>query len=271
MLRDAWVVLRGGADDKREREEDIRRASDIQTELLPDIRRASDIQAELLPESHLRLNGWEVYFEYASAGPVGGDYCDMVTGSAGELFLFIGDVMGKGFAASMILSRLHAVLRTLLDLKLSFEETLERANRVFCECVRVTGYYATLVCGRASSTGTVELINAGHLPPLLLRSGGAEPIVATGVPLGLFYASTYEVKVIQLAPGETLLFYTDGLTEARNHLDSEYGHERLAHLATGQSHLPPKELVKACRDDVSAFTSSAHLSDDLTLLALRRT
>lgn len=83
---------------------------------------------------------------------------------------------------------------------------------------------------------------------------------------GLFYASTYEVKLIQLAPGETLLFYTDGATEARDRSDSEYGHERFARLATGQSHLPPKELVKACRNDVSAFTSSAHLSDDLTLL-----
>lgn len=83
---------------------------------------------------------------------------------------------------------------------------------------------------------------------------------------GLFYASTYEVKLIQLAPGETLLFYTDGATEARDRSDSEYGHERLARVATGQSHLPPKELVKACRNDVSAFTSSAHLSNDLTLL-----
>lgn len=83
---------------------------------------------------------------------------------------------------------------------------------------------------------------------------------------GLFYASTYEVKLIQLAPGETLLFYTDGATEARDRSDSEYGHERFARLATGQSHLPPKELVKACRNDVSGFTSSAHLSDDLTLL-----
>ena len=255
-LKTAWNILRGGADERHERDLDIGRASLI--------------QSELLPTSHLRLDFWEVYYDYASAGPVGGDYCDLVPVGTGELFLFFGDAMGKGFAASMIASRLHAVFRTLLDLKLPIEEMLERANRIFCECVLISGYYATLVCCRASSTGTLELINAGHLPPLLLRSGGAERVLATGMPLGLFYASKYEVTHIHLNPGETLLFYTDGVTEARNGRDAEYSPERLASLAIGRSHLAPKELVRACRDDVSAFTSSAPLSDDLTLLALRR-
>jgi len=255
-LRAGWRILRRGADDVGEREVDIRRASDI--------------QMMLLPTPHLRLETWEVYYDYAPAGPVGGDYCDLVPANTGELFLFLGDVMGKGIAASMILSRLHAVFRTLLDIKLSIGEMLERANRTFCECVQATGYYATLVCGRASSAGTLELINAGHPPPILLRDCGAERVVATGMPLGLFYASKHEVTHTRLAPGETLLIYTDGVTEARNGSDAEYGHERLARLAAEQSHLAPKELVRACRDDVSAFTSSAPLSDDLTLLALRR-
>jgi len=201
---------------------------------------------------------------------VGGGYCDLVPANTGELFLFFGDAMGKGIAASMIASRLHAVFRTLLDLKVPIHEMLERANRVFCECVLITGYYATLVCCRASSAGIIELINAGHLPPLLLRPGGAERLLATGMPLGLFYASTYEVTHLEIKPGETLLFYTDGVTEARNSSSTEYGAERLARLATGRSHLAPEELVRACRDDLSSFTSSAPLSDDVTLLALRR-
>jgi sigma-B regulation protein RsbU (phosphoserine phosphatase) len=201
---------------------------------------------------------------------VGGDYCDLVPANTGELFLFFGDAMGKGIAASMIASRLHAVFRTLLDLKLPIDEMLERANRIFCDSVLITGYYATLVCCRASSTGTLELINAGHLPPLLLRPGGAERVVATGMPLGLFYASKYDVTHLEIKPGETLLFYTDGVTEARNRLNIAYGAERLARLATGQSHLAPEELVRVCRNDLSSFTSSDALSDDLTLLALRR-
>jgi sigma-B regulation protein RsbU (phosphoserine phosphatase) len=257
-LKAARKILRSGRDDQRERDLDFSRASLV--------------QSELLPASHQRLENWEVYYDYVSAGPVGGDYCDLVRAeNTGELFLLFGDAMGKGIAASMIASRLHALFRTLLQLKLPIDEMLERANRIFCECVLVTGYYATLVCCRALSTGTIELINAGHLPPLLLHSGGAERVVATGVPLGLFNASKYEVTHIQVQPGETLLFYTDGVTEARNRSDTEYGPERLARLATQRSHLGPKELVHACRDDVSAFTARAPLSDDLTMLALRRT
>lgn len=255
-LKAAWMVLRSGV--KYERERDM------------DVVRASNIQSGLLPKSDLYLNTWDIYYDYASAGPVGGDYCDLFIAKTDELFLFLGDVMGKGIAASMILSRLQAVFRTLLDLELPIEELLERANRIFCECVQTTGYYATLVCVRASSTGTVELINAGHLPPLVLRAKGAERVVATGIPLGLFYSSTYDVIPVQLAEGETILFYTDGVTEARNGSDSEYGQERLARVAIERSHLAPKELVRACRDDVSAFTSKAPLSDDLTLLAMRR-
>ena len=256
-LKAAWEILRRGRNDQHERDMDFSRASLV--------------QSELLPASHLRLAAWEVYYDYVSAGPVGGDYCDLVHAkNTGELFLLFGDAMGKGIAASMIASRLHALFRALLELKLPIDEMLERANRIFCECVLVTGYYATLVCGRAFSTGTIELINAGHLPPFLLHSGRAERVVATGVPLGLFYASKYEVTHIQVEPGETLLFYTDGVTEARNSSDTEYGPERLARLAMERSHLAPKELVRACRDDVSAFTSRAPLSDDLTLLALRR-
>jgi serine phosphatase RsbU (regulator of sigma subunit)/RNA polymerase-binding transcription factor DksA len=257
-LEAAWEILSRGRDVQRERD-------------LEDFSRASLVQSELLPASHLRMEAWEVYYDYVSAGPVGGDYCDLVPAkNTGELFLLIGDAMGKGIAASIIASKLHAIFRALLELKLPIDELLERANRIFCECVLVTGYYATLVCGRAFSTGTIELINAGHLPPLLVHPGGAERLVATGVPLGLFYASKYEVTHIHVEPGETLLFYTDGVTEARNSSDTEYGPERLARLATERGHLAPKELVRACRDDVSAFTSRAPLSDDLTLLALRR-
>jgi phosphoserine phosphatase RsbU/P len=228
-----------------------------------------DVQRALLPDRHLHLNGWEFHFEYMPAGCVGGDYCDLVPGETGEFFLFFGDVMGKGFAGSKISSQLNGVFRVLLDLKLPIDEMLERANRIFCERVQIIGYYATLVCSRVSSTGTLELINAGHPPPLLLRPEGAERIASTGLPLGLFCASEYEVTHIRLMPGETLLFYTDGVTEARNRFEDEYGIERLSHLVAEKCHLAPKDLVRVCRDDLSEFTSNAPQSDDIILLALR--
>src|SRR5258708_4928816 len=215
-LRAAWKILRDGADgplegeldaiklllvadDPRDREvELIRLLSVADNRELEAIKLVMAAQRCLLPSSHLRLSGWELYFDYAPAGPVGGDYCDLVPQNSGELFLFLGDVMGKGFAGSKISSQLNGVFRTLLDLKLPIVEMLERANRIFCERVQVIGYYATLVCIRATSEGTLELINAGHLPLLLLRSGGVERIESTGLSLGLLCGCKYEVTQVQL-------------------------------------------------------------------------
>jgi sigma-B regulation protein RsbU (phosphoserine phosphatase) len=229
--------------------------------------RAHQLQSMLLPKRGLCLAAWETYYDYSPAGAVGGDYCDLVAVDD-ELFFFLGDAVGKGIAGSMIASQLHALFRALLPLKLPLNELFERINSIFCES-RAEDYYATLVCGRASSAGAVELVNAGHPPPLILRSGQAMPFVATGLPLGFLCTSRYAVAEIQLLRGETLLFYTDGITEARNSFDIEYGRERLASLVAERSHLRPDELVRACVDDLTVFTSGAPPFDDRTVMALR--
>lgn len=113
-------------------------------------------------------------------------------------------------------------------------------------------------------------MGTGHPPPLLLRSGEVAKLEASGLPLGLFYTSTYDIARIQLAQGETLLFYTDGVTEARNNQGVEYGSERLARLAGERHDLIPEELVHACLGDLSTFTNGSPRSDDLTIMAMRR-
>lgn len=239
-------------------------------ELDKDFSRASCIQAALLPKCGLCLNGWQTYYNYTPAGKVGGDFCDLVaSASTDDLFFFFGDAVGKGIAGSMIIVGLHCVFRTLLSLELPLKEMFERANRLFCESLG-PDYYATVVCGRASSDGNLELVNAGHLPLFILRSGQAIPLPATGVPLGLFYTSMYGVTKVQLVPGETLVCYTDGITEARNGSDGEYGPERFGSFVAAHCQLSPEELVQACVEEVKAFTSNASPGDDRTLMALRR-
>jgi phosphoserine phosphatase RsbU/P len=236
-----------------------------------DITRARLVQAELLPESHVRHETWDIFYEYIPAGALSGDYCDLVRKNPGDIFLFIGDAMGKGITACMIASRLHTLFRTLLDLTIPLAEMLDRANRIFCECILTSNHYATVVCSRATPTGTLELVNAGHVPPLVLRANGVEQILESGLPLGMFFDSKYKLSSIQLEPGETLLCYTDGLNEARDAGENEYGHQRVTQLAAASKHLPPEELVRVCREDVAAYTSKSSFSDDLTLMALRRT
>jgi len=246
------------------------RETAFQNALEKDFIRAIDVQSALLPERGLRIIGWETYYDYAPACCVGGDYCDLIETDSCDLYFFFGDAVGKGIMGSMIVSQLYALFRSLLSVGLPLSQMFDRGNRLFCESM-ATDYYATVVCGRASSAGTVELINAGHPSPFILRSGGALPLVSTGLPLGLFHTSTYELTKLQLAQGETLLLYTDGVTEARNHLDVEYGSERLARFVAERGHLSAEHLVRACVDDVTAFTADSELSDDRTLMAIRRT
>jgi sigma-B regulation protein RsbU (phosphoserine phosphatase) len=235
-----------------------------------DIELASRIQRKLLPHQHARTAQWEAYYHYAPAGPVGGDYCDLVIDERdGELFFVFGDASGKGVAASMLTARLHTLFRTLHALDLPLDQLIARANRIFCETM-LSGQFATLVCGRASAAGTIELANAGHWPPLLLRAGQQKPVEATGVPLGLFATAKYGVRLIELFPGESLLLYTDGLTEARNPAGLEYGPERFARFAALRHKLAPEQLLRECLADLAEFQAGARRTDDLTLMALQR-
>jgi phosphoserine phosphatase RsbU/P len=235
-----------------------------------DIELASRIQRKLLPDQRARTPQWEAYYHYAPAGPVGGDYCDLLIDERdGELFFVFGDASGKGVAASMLTAHLHTLFRTLHALDLPLDQLIARANRIFCETM-LSGQFATLVCGRASAAGTIELANAGHWPPLLLRAGQQKPVEATGVPLGLFATAKYGVRLIELLPGESLLLYTDGLTEARNPAGLEYGTERFARFAGLHHKLAPKQLLRECLADLAEFQAGARRTDDLTLMALQR-
>lgn len=231
---------------------------------------ASRIQRELLPRPGARFDGWDVHYHYEPAGMVSGDYCDLIMDGKGNLYFMFGDVMGKGVAASMLMVHLHAMFRSLISVGLSLDQLVERANRVFCESTLST-HYATLVCGKASRTGETEIINAGHLPPLVVISGDrVVPIDATGFPLGLFCSGEFSADRVRLGTGDALLLYTDGLSEAENLAGSEYGRERLLGVVGNHRKPSAESFVTACMDDVIAFRSSAPRKDDLTIMALRR-
>ncbi len=245
--------------------------------LTPDERRALEqdldlagkIQGGLLPRQDLRFNDWEIYYHYEALGSVSGDYCDLITTGEGDLFFLLGDVSGKGVAASILMSHLHAIFRSLMSVGLPFDQLMMRANRVFCEST-ATSLFATLVCGKAGAAGALEICNAGHCPPLLLRGERHSSVDATGLPLGLFCSSPYGVQRFRLQPGEGLLLYTDGLTEARNKSGEEYGTSRLERVI-GRSHEAPAQgLVAACLGDLNDFLSGGRITDDLAIMAVRR-
>ena len=247
-------------------------SADQRRALEQDLELAGQLQRGLLPETNLRFGGWTVSYHYRPLGLVSGDYCDLVVGGNGStnLFFALGDVSGKGVAASMLMSQLHAIFRTLAATELPAEALVERASRIFCETTMST-FFATLICGRADSSGEIELCNAGHCPALLSQEEKVTRLEATGVPIGMFCDGRYSTRHVQLAPGETLFLYTDGVSEARSCTDEEYGENRLVEFLVQQSHLPPDALTRACLDDLNTFRSGQPLLDDLTIMAIQRT
>jgi phosphoserine phosphatase RsbU/P len=237
-----------------------------------DLDLASHVQATLLPPAEVTAAGWQIAHRYLPLSSVSGDYVDIVRPSGGDaasaIFLF-GDIAGKGVAASMLMAHLHASMRTLVDLGLPLSQMMARANRVFCEST-MPNHYATLVCGCLGPDGSLDLVNAGHCPPVLLHDGLATTIDATALPVGLFCVEDFPSRRLALAPGDALLLYTDGLTEAFDDEGEQYGMERLIATAVAHAGEAPRALVAACLDDLAAFLGSARRSDDITVMAIRR-
>ena len=233
---------------------------------------ASRVQRTLLPQQSLSFRGWDIAYLYLPLGPVSGDYCDVVTQeeNSNDLFFLLGDVAGKGVAASMLMAHLHAIFRSLIAIGLPVGQLLTRANRIFCESI-MPGSFATLICGRSGANGNIEICNAGHCPLLLVRGKEVTSIAASGLPLGMFCVETYPSRKLQLAPGDTLVLYTDGLSEARNTSQIEYGTDRLSILLTENSGAHPQALVERCVKDLAAFLEGAPRTDDLTIMAIKWT
>jgi len=233
-----------------------------------DLDLAAQLQNKLLPPSDLRSCGWHTSYHYAPLGAVSGDYCDLIEHD-GSLYFFLGDVSGKGIAASLLMTQIHALFRNLITMGLPLSLVVAHVNRSICEKV-LTGNYVTLVCGQAKSDGAVEIYNAGHLPVIAVNRHNVQLLESTGIPLGLFHEASAPATTLQLEHGDSLFLYTDGLSESRNHED-EYGVDRLTELMKKHGRLCPTELVSVCLNDLAAFTGTTPRSDDLTLLALQHT
>ena len=242
--------------------------SDQMQALQEDLELAAHIQRELLPQSNFHVDGWEACFFYEAAGPVSGDYCDLIKADDGSLYFVFGDVSGKGIAASLLMSHLQAMFRTLVSVGMPLKTMMERASRVFCESTLPT-QFATLVCGRADGNGEVEICNAGHLPPIVVRRGEVTHVESTGLPIGVFCDEKFAASSLKLDVGDTLFLFTDGLSETLDTTGIEYGRERLAKLISATHAEPPQAMVDACVDDLTNYRGGTPRLDDVTMMAIR--
>lgn len=241
-----------------------------QQDLQRDLELASIVQKSLLPKENFNLTGWSVSYKYQPIGLVSGDYCDLINLDNGDFYFILGDVSGKGVAASMLMTQLHAMFRSLISINLPLVQLVERVSSIFCEST-MPMHFATLVCGKASNKGEVEICNAGHLPPLLIQANNLIDIEATGLPIGMFSNEVFSSRKVELLSNDTILIFTDGLTEAENRFGDEYGKDRLIKLLSHHNSESLDTLINSIIKDLDYFQSGNQLSDDLTIMALRRT
>jgi sigma-B regulation protein RsbU (phosphoserine phosphatase) len=239
-------------------------------ELEDDLELAVSIQKNFLPKKKLTVSCWDIFYCYEPAGIVSGDYCDLMVSKNDHehLHFILGDISGKGIAASMLMSHLHAMFHSLVEMNFPVEKLVAQANRLFCESTAFD-HYATLVYAQADSDGNILICNAGHCPPLLISSGKVKSIDATGVPIGLFCESDYSAVKVKMEPDDYLILYTDGLTETRDG-DTEYGTERLKNLLSEMKAYSPENAVEYMIRDVNSFSKKNHRDDDMTIMVIKR-
>ena len=236
-----------------------------------DLDTAWQVQGSLLPSQNLAHAGWQTHFRYLPAGPVSGDYCDLLTqpSSTGWLYFLVGDVSGKGIAAAYWMAHLSALIRRTLDEPVSVAGLMETVNRHLSDRPS-DSHFVTLAAGRAHRSGRVEIANAGHCRPIVLRRDESFALKSSGLPLGIWDKTDPETCVLQLDVGDSLVLFTDGISEATNPQGNQFGAAALEQSAFAHRQLAPAQLAAACLEDLRRFQAGLALQDDLTLLILRR-
>ncbi len=235
-----------------------------------DLEVAAQIQSRLLPERNFSFGRWQIHYHYEPLGVVSGDHIDLIRpGRTGHALHFLfGDVSGKGIAASILMANLQALFRSLVSQELPLAEIMSRANSLFFESTGANSY-ATLVAGRLNGDGLLEICNAGHNPPLLLRTGSVTPLTARAVPIGLAAGTCFEPERFRLEPQDFLFLYTDGLSETNSVTGEEYGSARVERALDGLRGQPAQAIVSSVLSDVRTFQDDSPQVDDVTAMAIR--
>jgi phosphoserine phosphatase RsbU/P len=234
-----------------------------------EMRLAAEVQARLLPEGAPQLDGWGLGVVSRPCHAVGGDYFDWELSSDG-LRITVADVAGKGASAALLMAAVRALVRAHWA-----ESDLAAAALRIDRSVRDSvpdGRYATAFLGRLDpTTGCLIYVNAGHPAPLLVRSkGSVEPLQVGGLPFGLTEGRPYQSGLVRVERGDTLLVFSDGVTEACDVAGAEFGAERLVALARHGSELDAGAMARRIGVELDAYPDGAGTVDDRTLLVLRR-
>jgi sigma-B regulation protein RsbU (phosphoserine phosphatase) len=231
---------------------------------------ARQVQLELLPARDPRLEGFDISAYNFSTEEVSGDYYDFVSLYEDHLGIVIADVSGKGVPAALLMAFLRASLRAAIHIGYAPNISMSKVNYLLWESIE-NNQYVTAFYGALDATNrTLAYANAGHNPPLLMDAeGNARFIERGGIPLGMFRDTRYYEYYLPIQPGQTIVLYTDGITEATNASGTEYGRERLERKVREGRDLSARELINFLHTDVLAWTEGRGATDDVTFVVIK--
>ena len=232
---------------------------------------AREIQLAMLPRGTYRAADIEICGVTRPANTVGGDFYDVLTLKDGRVIVTLGDVAGKGSPAALLMALLLAVLRTLVDEELEPAALVERLNVQISRHSPASRFITLFYAVYTPSTGALTYVNAGQNPPLVRRRDGRyERLGSTGVALGMFEASTFQAVHTSLSPGETLVLYSDGITEAEDPAGQPFEESGLELVLERHAHDSSAEMGTHILRAVEAHAKASRFTDDLTILILKR-
>lgn len=231
---------------------------------------ARQVQLELLPPGDPALPGYDVSAYNFPTEEVSGDYYDWVRIYDDQIGIVIADVAGKGVPAAILMAFLRASLRAASHIGYATHISMAKVNYLLWESIErnqfVTGIYGIL----DASNRTLSYSNAGHNPPLLIKAGGETRFVEHGEqPLGMFRETRYHEYHLMLEPGDVLVLYTDGATEAQSPTGEEFGRERLAEAVKASIDRPAREMIASIQMAILEWTASAGANDDVTFFIIK--
>ena len=238
-----------------------------------DIAVAASIQQRILPQALPAIAGYDLAGINIPTKSVGGDYYDCLPLEGGKYALVVADVAGKGVPAALLVSSLHAYLSAYLEGPIGVVDLARRLNRVICRASTDDKFITAFLAVLDPATGTLESLNAGHNPVFILRAGGTiDELTQGGVPFGMLDMDfPYQSEHTALGPGDRLLLYTDGVTEATNEKNELYdGAFPLKQFAAARAAGNAQEFIATLIADIKRFTGSAPQNDDITALYLTR-
>ncbi len=231
---------------------------------------AKEIQKNLLPQTLPQFKNFEIAATNISSKQVGGDYYDIIKYDDKSFVIAIADVSGKGIPASLLMANIQAFLKTVCRQEMQIENATAIINDLLTENV-TDGRFITLFWAMLNDEErSLQYVNAGHNPPLLVRDGKITKLQKGGMILGVMKSmGPYLTEKINLQAGDTLIMFTDGVTEAMDKNRNEYSDERLEQLATELYKKPAKEILSLIQSSVQEFTKGAVQSDDITVMIIK--